>query len=940
VFAPADQGGDDALDSDADTGTGRTPAVTLNSGDAPNTTLDAGLYQAAGLGDRVWIDINANGIQDAGEPGLDGVTVNLLDGSGNPTGQTTMTSGGGAYAFTGLTPADYSVQFVLPTGYAFTVQDQGANDGADSDADPTTGNAALTTLSSGENDLTWDAGLYSTTTGLGDFVWDDYNANGIQDSGEPGIDGVTVNLLDGSGNPIGQTTTTSGGGGYAFTNLTPGSYIVEFVLPTGYVFASPNQGADDALDSDADPTTGRTAAVTLASGDNDISVDAGMYSTGTRLGDFVWTDVNANGVQDSGEPGIDGVTVNLLDGSGNPTGQTTTTSSGGAYAFTGLTPGSYIVEFVLPSGYTFAPQDQGADDALDSDADVTTGRTAAVTLASGENNTTLDAGMFSTTTGLGDFVWNDLDRDGVQDLGESGIDGVTVNLLDGSGNPTGQTTTTAGGGRYAFTNLTPGDYIVEFVPPAGYLVSPQDQGADDSLDSDGDPTTGQTAVTNLVSDENDLSWDMGLYQVTTGLGDFVWDDANRNGVQDAGENGIPNVTVNLLDESGAQVATTTTSATGFYQFTNLAPGTYQIEIVLPSGYTFSPADQGDDALDSDVDPATRRIPPVTLTDGQYELNTDAGMYLATTGIGDLVWEDTNGNGIQDDGELGVPGVTVNLLDTAGNQLQSTVTDEGGLYRFTELAPGEYQVQFVLPSGYEFGPQDTIDDALDSDVDPATSLTATLTLEAGVFDATVDAALIPTATEPTEPSTETTQPEAVDPVLLYFDPAISKIGIIEQGGLGLPGERLIWQVTIKNVGNTAGTDLVVSDTLRSELQIESAEIAFGTVSVDGQTVTFSIPKLDAGETVMARIDTIVLTSPSNGVLDNQVTLSGKGPNGEVNQRAASAQVEVMTQLPSTGYPPAKSDEGTSLLDSWWWGVGAALGALGVAVIIWRRGILPG
>ena len=118
---------------------------------------------------------------------------------------------------------------------------------------------------------------------------------------------------------------------------------------------------------------------------------------------------------------------------------------------------------------------------------------------------------------IGDRVWHDLDADGIQDAGEPGIDGVTVNLYDGAGGPAG-TTTTAGDGLYLFDGLTPGDYYVEFIPPAGMAISPQDQGADDAVDSDVDPNTNRTATTTLDAGETDLTWDAGYYQPTGGEG--------------------------------------------------------------------------------------------------------------------------------------------------------------------------------------------------------------------------------------------------------------------------------------------------------------------------------------------------------------------------------------------------------------------------------------
>ncbi len=110
-------------------------------------------------------------------------------------------------------------------------------------------------------------------------------------------------------------------------------------------------------------------------------------------------------------------------------------------------------------------------------------------------------------------------------------------------------------------------------------------------------------------------------------------------------------------------------------------------------------------------------------------------------IGDFVWFDDNVNGIQDQGELGVPDVTVYLLDCAGNVLASMLTDADGFYLFTDLAPGDYLIQFVAPEGYDFTLRDQGgDDAVDSDADPVTGLAWCTTLEGGESDLTWDAGI--------------------------------------------------------------------------------------------------------------------------------------------------------------------------------------------------------
>jgi hypothetical protein len=113
--------------------------------------------------------------------------------------------------------------------------------------------------------------------GIGDFVWFDDNRNGIQDLGEPGVPGVIVHLLNCAGSVL-ATDTTDSNGFYWFGDLTPGDYNIQFELPTGFVFSPQDQGSDDALDSDADVTTGMTICTTLDDGEMDSTWDAGIYT--------------------------------------------------------------------------------------------------------------------------------------------------------------------------------------------------------------------------------------------------------------------------------------------------------------------------------------------------------------------------------------------------------------------------------------------------------------------------------------------------------------------------------------------------------------------------------------------------------------------------------------------------------------------------------------
>jgi hypothetical protein len=532
---------------------------------------------------------------------------------------------------------------------------------------------------------------------IGDRVWDDSNADGIQDGDEYGLSGVTVSLYDAASQLIAMTTTDANGS-YSFTGLGAGTYQVAFAAPTGYSF-SPRDATSDDLDSDADPTTGRTVSFTLAAGESQSDVDAGLHGSGGSggsIGDYVWDDADMDGVQEAGEYGLSGVPVSLYDGNGTLLASTTTDPYG-YYSFGGLGAGTYQVEFAAPYGYSFSPRDATTDD-LDSDADPSTGLTATLTLAPNEQRTDLDAGLYSSGSGgsggfIGDYVWDDADQDGIQGAGEYGLSGVTVNLLDGSGNLVASATTDPSG-YYSFAGLAAGTYQVEFVAPYGYLFSPEDATADTS-DSDADPTTGRTAALTLAAGESRSDVDAGLYSSGGSggsggaIGDYVWYDGDQDGVQDAGESGFSGATVNLRDGSGNLLASTTSDASGFYSFAGLGAGTYQVEFVAPAGYVLT----------------TPESQTVTLAPNETRSDLDAGLYSSGGSggsggfIGDAVWYDSDADGVQDAGEYGFGGATVNLRDSSGNLLASTTSDSYGYYSFGGLGAGTYQVEFVAPSGY-------------------------------------------------------------------------------------------------------------------------------------------------------------------------------------------------------------------------------------------------
>ncbi len=729
----ANSNGSEATDSDVNA-TGRSDSFNLESNEN-EARLDAGFYKGAKLGGTLFEDVNGDGLQGGpGEGGISGRVVELLDSAGNATGRTAVTDGNGDYLFDNLAPGTYAVRFVPNAATPFTKANIGLNDGVDSDANTTTGKTANITLASGGDDRTLDAGVYRPAT-IGDRVFEDMDGDGFQDPGEPGLAGATVRLLNADGTPVSGVApiTTDATGSYSFTQLAPGDYRVE-IIRAGY-FPTLKDNAFDGVDSDI-ASNGRTDVVNLISGEIDNSVDGGLYRTAT-LGDRVWLDADNDGNQDAGEAGVAGVTVRLLRADGTPTGLTTTTNGSGNYSFTNLAPGDYRVEFVAPTNRAFGKQDQVAD-GLDSDVN-SAGVTGIISLESGEIDNSVDAAIVELGN-LAGRVWVDRDGDGLEEAGEAARSGITVRLLNADGTPTGRTTTTDVNGEYLFTEVVAGSYRVEFVIPPGLKLTLRDQGLNDTIDSDPNATSGITDPVSVFPATTTRDVDAGVY-VPASLGDRVWHDLNANGVQDPGEAGLAHVTVRLLAADGVTViASTTTNGSGNYSFGDLAPGQYGVRVERPSGYETSPIDQGgNDTTDSDAN-AAGVIAPTMIFSGDARTDLDAGLFQRVT-IGDRVWMDSNGNGLQDPGEANAPGVTVQLRNTAGTVLATTATDASGNYSFANLLPGTYNVRFTAPGGTLFTTRDAGNDALDSDANTTNGTTGNITLTSGQTNNTRDAGLI-------------------------------------------------------------------------------------------------------------------------------------------------------------------------------------------------------
>ena len=633
------------------------------------------------LGDTVWADTNGNGVLDSGEAGIPGVTMELIRPSDGAVIATTvtgdMTGPNAAACLANNTGNDalglYCFGMDAPgTSTVRVATSNFAPGGPLAGLSSTTGGESQTFPLTTTNVLTYDFGYAAAapTGSLGDRVWLDFDADGVQDAGEAGLNGVTVELL-GSGGSVVASQATSVDGNYTFSNLAAGGYSVRVVSATLPAGLAPSYDLDGI-------GTAHVAAAALGAGENRTDVDFGYRGTGS-LGDRVWLDFDADGVQDAGEAGLNFVMVELLDGAKNVLAATST-SGDGRYTFQNLPLGTYRVRVAAS---TLPP---GTVPTYDLDGLGSPHLAVAALVEKVPTRTDVDFG-YRGTASLGDRVWFDGDGDAIEDAGEPGIGGVTVHLVNPVSKGILATAITGSGGEYVFANLSAGIYQVRVE------VATLPAGLAPTFDLDGVGTP-HVATAALAAGESRTDVDFG-YRGVGQMGDRVWLDGDGDGVQDLLEPGIAGVTVLLLDGDGRRLARQTTGPDGQYLFVNLVAGNYRIQVdpaSMPAGL--------EPTYDLDGI-STPHVAVCPLVSKESRFDVDFG-YRGAGALGDRVWLDGDGDGIQDPGELGLAGIDVILTGATGDVVAVATTGADGIYLFSALLAGSYTATVdpaTLPAGY-------------------------------------------------------------------------------------------------------------------------------------------------------------------------------------------------------------------------------------------------
>ena len=443
----------------------RSQAITFTRTDPDVTNVNFGYAEDYTVSGTVYKDKDRSESLNNSEPGFDGITVNLLGEDGQVVA-TTTTKADGTYSFSKLPAGKYTVKVEpsdLLKSYEQTEDPDGTKDHTSGVVQVNHDNPSVENVNFG----------YAPNFAINGTIYRDGDRDGKKGDTEGRYSGVTVQLLDKDGKVI-ATTTTDKDGKYSFEHLPDGTYSVKVVKDGALTDTDQTGDPDNKLDNASEPITLDEKNPTKG------DVDFGYVPNNTIKG-TVYRDDNRDKMINGDEPGLERVSVQLLDEDGKVL-QTLDTDADGNYAFQHLPDGKYTVKVVRSSSIKDYDQTE--------DPDATVDDTSAVYTMGPENSLQEKVNFgYVPDYSIAGRVYRDSDKSGSYTDGEETFSGVTVDLLDKDGNVVA-TTTTDKDGNYSFEKLPAGTYRVK-VHTDGDLA-----GLDQTEDPDGiaDSMSGEITI--------------------------------------------------------------------------------------------------------------------------------------------------------------------------------------------------------------------------------------------------------------------------------------------------------------------------------------------------------------------------------------------------------------------------------------------------------------
>ena len=664
--------------------------------EAPEATLPPDTLTAAENGGtvrvRVFNDRNGNGVFAKGEGFISGVSVTLTDENGDSlTLTTTDGTPDGILEFRNLPEAAYTVSVTLPAGYGFTKKGNSGSAIDDSATDATTSgiqDAGICKVKDGSI-TEMAAGVWKTPHAAG-FCWNDLNGDGKYQNGEPAIAGVHVRL-SGQKNGLQYETYSDADGNWYVDRLKPGFYDLYVDVPSGMMFTrySAEGGGRRSIFTNEGSKRGRRV-IDTNKGESFDGQNVGFIKSAEIYG-MCFLDANYNGLYDEGEEPIPGVKVEAWKQVNDETVATTVSGDDGTFLLTCMRGRTYRLRAVLPeTGITFTKvvANENGNRFLSRDGRREYYLNEQV-IGDGERRY-LAVGAIVPAS-LSGTAYLDDDLSGSLSGKEKTVSGLAVTLLDEQGN-TVATDRTNVKGKYVFEDLTPGRYQLSLNAKAGYAFTKQGPGSVILNTSAGGGVSDMIEVP-MGADITGMDMGMILPACVTGT---LFSDDNDNGKRDAGENGLTEAKVHLIDADGNVAFTRNVNRDAIYTFDAVMPGEYKLRFELPENAIFAKITDGGNTFEDLGGYAESEMFSLG-SDGKYTAKLCGALLLGS--LDGMTFADTNGSGSRDADEPALTGVTLTLTPEREDlEPVAVTTGEDGTFAFTGIHPDQWTLRMDMPDG--------------------------------------------------------------------------------------------------------------------------------------------------------------------------------------------------------------------------------------------------
>ena len=539
----------------------------------------------------------------------------------------------------------------------------------------------------------WKA-LPSGSGSVSVFAYNDQNNNGQAGEAESPVSGITVCLFTEEGDAVASVVT--GRDGYArFDSLPEGRYRIKAILPTGWAFNKKGSGAEAYTSVFAGSYEGEGESDAFSVGADypatpGISLTRCLHVSGT-----CWFEETVDGLFDKTEQVLPGVKIEL-DGERNGLHYETVSDENGEWCIDRVAPAAYKLTAHAPDGmmFTRVPTRNGRKTVIARDGVSVASRKVDLNDKESKNNMYIG---FTWAGKIYGICFLDANYNGVYDEGEPPMPGVKVTAIKQVKDEEAAVAYSGEDGTYVLTGLRSNTYKMRAVLP--------DDGSDftrvvsDPLGNHFEARVGRREnfwkdFTLQTAEQRQMNVGVIYPASVTGT---VYQDDDFSGTLNGKEKIVSGYLVKLYDENGTLAAMDKTSVKGRYELTGIPPGNYTLGVTALKGYAFTRLGEGNSILNRTNGEGYSEVFHLGL--GENRTGMNIGMIRPGTVRGS-VFADKNDNGIRDDGENGLPGVTVRLMGEEGEAFSTEIGTDGS-YLFDAVMPGSYYLEYVLPENAVF-----------------------------------------------------------------------------------------------------------------------------------------------------------------------------------------------------------------------------------------------